>query len=594
LAACKTRWVDLADETENKPDRTEIEACLKRILASEPFREAVQLTAFLRFSVTETLEGRGDDLKGYTIATMALGRPESFDPQTDPIVRVQAGRLRQALAEYYTDHPQETVEIVLQRGNYAASFQRRVPGQVSGIITPSPTAPPPVTHVAVSTKTTQSQDINRRLLLAAATGSALAVAGAVYLFRPQRPALTTPKLITEIPPVESYFPTLAVEQDVVGLPDFTDVFHRTREAISRFDDLVLVEEAASSDMMSATSQKRRPGWSLVLKLNVRSAGPDELRISARLVDRIDQRLIWSREFDAMQSGPEGDASRSAIVRMIATTIAQPYGVIHAHVRQHLATGQAQKDPFRCIVDSFDYWNINDPKTHGAARACLFDRIADYPSFGPLHAQLAYLHLEEFRHGYNPMPGDAITRAIDSAKTGVKLSPTSARAHQSLMAAYFVAGDLEGAWRSAADATRLNPFDTEIIADVGSYHVLAGNYENGLGYLTLAMQLNPAPPVWVITFRAIALYMLGRLEQSGPMVLGLQGANYPVAMIALVMASLQFRDAAGGKRHLDRLRNAHPDIVADMPAFLRKIGFQQAAADRILTDYRRAVSWITGQ
>ena len=68
-----------------------------RVLGSEEFRASPNLTAFLRFIVERTLEGREDTIKAYTVATEVLGRPESFDPQVDPIVRVEATRL-QALA----------------------------------------------------------------------------------------------------------------------------------------------------------------------------------------------------------------------------------------------------------------------------------------------------------------------------------------------------------------------------------------------------------------------------------------------------------------------------------------------------------------
>jgi len=51
--------------------------------------------------VNETLAGRASQLKGYTIATAVYERNEGFDPQVDPIVRVEAGRLRRALEHYY-------------------------------------------------------------------------------------------------------------------------------------------------------------------------------------------------------------------------------------------------------------------------------------------------------------------------------------------------------------------------------------------------------------------------------------------------------------------------------------------------------------
>ena len=73
---------------------------LERMAASEAFRGSPQLIAFLRYVVEATLRGQADRIKGYTIATEALGRTVDFDPQADPIVRVEATRLRRALNRY--------------------------------------------------------------------------------------------------------------------------------------------------------------------------------------------------------------------------------------------------------------------------------------------------------------------------------------------------------------------------------------------------------------------------------------------------------------------------------------------------------------
>src|SRR3954447_23247822 len=80
---------------------TEARDALSRVLGSEEFRASPNLTAFLNFIVERTLEGREDTIKAYTVATQVLGRPESFDPQVDPIVRVEATRLRRSLERYY-------------------------------------------------------------------------------------------------------------------------------------------------------------------------------------------------------------------------------------------------------------------------------------------------------------------------------------------------------------------------------------------------------------------------------------------------------------------------------------------------------------
>lgn len=79
---------------------------------------------FLRFVVDETLAGRAERIKAYTIAADALGCDASFDPQNDPIVRVEAGWLRRALDHYYTDGgSSDPVVIELPRGHYVPAFR---------------------------------------------------------------------------------------------------------------------------------------------------------------------------------------------------------------------------------------------------------------------------------------------------------------------------------------------------------------------------------------------------------------------------------------------------------------------------------------
>ena len=106
------------------PDPVAIRATLDRIVASRPFNTSPMLTRFLRFVVESTLAGRGERLKGYTIGVEALGRNASFNPQIDPIVRVEAIRLRTALARYYSGAgADDPVVIEMPRGHYRVHFR---------------------------------------------------------------------------------------------------------------------------------------------------------------------------------------------------------------------------------------------------------------------------------------------------------------------------------------------------------------------------------------------------------------------------------------------------------------------------------------
>jgi tetratricopeptide (TPR) repeat protein len=110
----------------NETSTKKIRSQLDRILNSRSFEGVERLKRFFAFIVTETLEGRGDQLKEFVVGEYAFEKGASFDPRNDPIVRVQARRLRARLARYYLEEGQsdETV-IELPKGGYVPLFRRR-------------------------------------------------------------------------------------------------------------------------------------------------------------------------------------------------------------------------------------------------------------------------------------------------------------------------------------------------------------------------------------------------------------------------------------------------------------------------------------
>jgi TolB-like protein len=99
---------------------------LRRITESHPFAGSNRMRRFVSFAVTETLAGRLHALKEYTIGIQVFDRSSDFDPAYDPIVRVEARRLREKLDTYYrTDGRTDAVIIELPKGGYAARFRTR-------------------------------------------------------------------------------------------------------------------------------------------------------------------------------------------------------------------------------------------------------------------------------------------------------------------------------------------------------------------------------------------------------------------------------------------------------------------------------------
>ncbi len=106
-------------------DTEKIRRQLERILASKAFRQVDRLQRFLGFIVTETLGGHGDNLKEFLIGVEVFGKESSFDPRMDPIVRVQARRLRARLTRYYREEGRgDEILIELPKGGYAPLFQQ--------------------------------------------------------------------------------------------------------------------------------------------------------------------------------------------------------------------------------------------------------------------------------------------------------------------------------------------------------------------------------------------------------------------------------------------------------------------------------------
>ena len=100
-----------------------IRAQLERILASEIFVKSERLTGFLRFVVQRSLEGHGATLKEQVLVSELYGRGPDFDTRADPVVRVDARRLRDKLREYYAENPHEAVLITLPKGTYVPVFE---------------------------------------------------------------------------------------------------------------------------------------------------------------------------------------------------------------------------------------------------------------------------------------------------------------------------------------------------------------------------------------------------------------------------------------------------------------------------------------
>src|SRR5690349_7826632 len=99
---------------------------VEQILQSEAFRNAEGLRRLLRFLAEKTAAGEADQLKEYTIGVDGLGKPATYDTHHDAAVRIQVGRLRQKLADYYSNEGRDDAfRVELPKGRFKLTCERR-------------------------------------------------------------------------------------------------------------------------------------------------------------------------------------------------------------------------------------------------------------------------------------------------------------------------------------------------------------------------------------------------------------------------------------------------------------------------------------
>src|ERR1700722_12258267 len=104
----------------------EIRAELERVLASAPFANSNRSQRFLQYVVESSLNNQDESLKEFAIAVDVFERSDSYDPSVDATVRVEAGRLRSRLRDYYADEGRtDPIVIDVPKGGYRATFTER-------------------------------------------------------------------------------------------------------------------------------------------------------------------------------------------------------------------------------------------------------------------------------------------------------------------------------------------------------------------------------------------------------------------------------------------------------------------------------------
>jgi hypothetical protein len=170
---------------------------IDKLIISHSLHSSESLCKLLRYLAEHSLDHPGVAIKEYQIATEVLGRPAGFDPQSDSTVRVQAGRLRVKLAEYYAhEGPDDPILVELPKGSYALTFHLR-PSK-SGFPSPSTLALEPGAAKDAPDTTKRSWAIAVLILAVLLTASLVTIAALLARTRTQAASSPTPPAAYQI------------------------------------------------------------------------------------------------------------------------------------------------------------------------------------------------------------------------------------------------------------------------------------------------------------------------------------------------------------------------------------------------------------
>ena len=507
------------------PDQSQILQQRDRILGSATFAGSKRMREFLNFLVTESVNDRASRLKEFTIGTAVFGRDESFDPRIDSVVRVEAGRLRSKLMEYYAEAGQEDkVRIEIPKGTYAPSFSYSAPtNDVARQITVTKLGPVLIGVTLV-----------------------IAVIGIIALYLPGTTAIV-PNRTVPLPPhnlavlplrdwssePQGYFSEAMTDVLIAKLSERPDLRVISLSSVLRykdaeFDPTIVADELGVDSIVEGTV--------------FRESG--NVRITASLTNGDDGQNLWSKTFNRPIT------SVLKLQEEIASEIAaQLLGTLPP------ATGTSAPEIDPLAYEAFlkgTYWR-NRLTEQGFNRGIIYFRqaIEAQPDYAQAYAALAACHCRLGGHGIEVVrPDVALPESIELAEKALQMDDSLAEPNALLgIISYKYEWDPTAAEFYLQRAIEKNPSLFEAYLWRSQIAEGTGRLEIAVEQARIAERLNPLS-------RAATLNLGWQLLQSG------QLFEAESEFRELIEFDPDFWGGHWGLGHILRARGSYADAIGE--------------------------------
>jgi len=538
---------------------------LERLLADPAFRTPERNKSFLKFAANEYFEGRAEAVKAYTVAVDVFGRPSTFDPTLDPIVRIEATRLRTALSQYYDSRPEGArVRIDLPKGRYVPTF-----------------SPIGVEHAPASTlldrirkrgaEPAAGKSALRTPLLAIVTVTALVTAaGAVGFWLPHTKTWTAAKWTDK--------PIVTVD---MKLPDGAPA----AKAQAVRDGIMAALSQFQSFRLASSVEDRPVVYTSSIASTASSSG-HPYRVVLKYAEAAGQPVVWWRVTDdangeLLRSGvvnadrlPSDMTVDQALAAKVAVRLAGRRGAVNeVEMSRELAAPSLGNG---CVLRALAEIQSHDAAQKSVTAECLAATLAVTDTSSDANAMQAILTA-------NADPAQALALA----NTAVRLAPSSDRAQLAQSIALFEAGRLDAAIAAGYRALALNPVNSVVMAKLGLMLALSGKWTEGVDLAMRSEALDTDESPDAAFTLALDAYRSGRYDETLRKIAQLAETDNGMAAVLLAATLGQLgkgaetgdalRDVGGDPAKFKpaietmRKRQYAPELTAALEAGLSKAG-----------------------
>jgi TolB-like protein len=527
-----------------------IAQALQKILASPSFAVSGILRRFLSFVVEETMNGRANQIKEYTIGVHVLDKPFGFNPQQDAIVRIHGGRLRRALHQYYMhDGADDPICIAIPKGGYVPVFE-------------SKKRAPEVSDLAAASEQLPSKKAVPRLRNTKKKDPRIVVA-------------VMPFNHSEINPFNRVFAQNLVEQLNTDLSHFQEIQVIGQYCTNQFN----------SDKNSLHELRQVFAAQYVITGHVQ-ASDLMIRCCVQLISTQSSEQVWSQVYNMELSNGGQLQVQDDIVKAILADLTGYYGVI---IRDIARTSEIMHHRDSTQHESILwYYYFHAELTElafGRTMHAMECAIRRNPLDAFAWAFLGELHMASFlfTHRVNTH-ASALGRRY--AQKALAINPRSTIGYVTLGWANLFLGNQAASVEGFEKALGLTSYPTTNTGHIGFGLICTGNYEEGFKLVQKAIGLNLFYPRWFNL--GISLYYF-KLKNYTQAIEWASKVNYhsiawDKIITASALAHLNRRKEAGHFvrklvkqvpnlalliSHYERMLPFDPEIREDLHAGLRK-------------------------